>query len=256
MIAPAALLPLVDLGVIDEVVEPVRSGKEADVFIVKSRGELRVAKVYKSRHERSFRQKADYIEGRVMGDARTSRAVRNRSRLGKRVLESHWRTREAVVLRSLFEAGASVPEPFDFVEDVLIMELVLGPDGAVAPRLKDAEVSPDEARRVADRLVEEIVVMLCAGYVHGDLSAYNVLLSAEGPVIIDLPQAVDAGLSPHARDLLVRDVGNLAAYLRSRAPGAASIPTGGEIWDAWASGAVRCIRDWRERKAERPDEHS
>lgn len=236
---PERLAPLVEIGVIQEVVRPLMSGKEAAVYLVEAGDELRVAKVYKESHQRSFHQRADYTEGRRVRDSRQQRAMQKRSRFGREAVESAWRSAEVDAIHKLRAAGVRVPEPYDFVEGVLVMELVRGWDGGPAPRLVDIALTPPEALDLMDILLHEVVKMLCAGVVHGDLSDFNVLIGAEGPVIIDFPQWVDPAVNRNARRLLVRDVDNLTQFLGRFAPELSRMRFGPEMWDLYEQGTLR-----------------
>ena len=235
MHVPEALLALTDLGIIDEVVRPLKSGKEAQVFLVHSEGEARIAKVYKDSQQRSFKQRAQYMEGRRVRNTRDRRAMERRSRHGKAQEEAAWKAAEVDIIYRLHAAGVRVPTPYNFIDGVLIMELVRGEDGHPAPRLAELSLNARSAREIYEKLLREVVKMLCAGIVHGDLSDYNVLVDESGPVVIDFPQSVDAAQNRNARRLLVRDVDNLGAFLRRCVPGARRRPYGQEIWSAYES---------------------
>ena len=195
MKTPKRIEPLVEDGLVDEVVRPLMSGKEAAVYVVRCGTELRCAKVYKEANKRGFRQAAEYQEGRKVRNSRDARAMAKGSKHGRKNQEENWQNAEVAALFRLANAGVRVPKPFDFLEGVLLMELVTDGEGGVAPRLNDVDLHPDDAREFHAFMIDEIVKMLCAGLVHGDLSEFNVLLGPEGPVIIDLPQAVDAAVS-------------------------------------------------------------
>jgi RIO kinase 1 len=236
---PPRLQPLVDEGLIDGVSRQLMSGKEAMVYVVHSGDEARCAKVYKEADKRAFRQAVDYTENRKIRNSRERRAIAKGTRFGRRMTESHWQSAEVDALYRLADAGVRVPEPFGFWEGVLLMELVTDAEGAAAPRLNDAEFTPDEARRHHATLVREVMRMLCAGIVHGDLSEFNVLLGAEGPVIIDLPQAVDAAGNNHAQRMLLRDVANLREFFGRFAPELHETRHGEEIWHLYERGLLR-----------------
>jgi RIO kinase 1 len=233
MRVPEVLSSLTDQGLIDEVLRPLKSGKEAQVYLVRAGGEVRVAKVYKDAGQRSFKQRTEYMEGRRVRNTRDQRAIDRRSRHGKAQQEEAWKSAEVDVIYRLHAGGVRVPEPYNFIDGVLLMELVRGADGGPAPRLAEVVVDPAEARALFDQLLGEVVKMLCAGIVHGDLSDYNVLVDAEGPVVIDFPQSVDASQNRNARKLLVRDVDNLSAFLSRAAPGTRRRPYGEELWAAY-----------------------
>lgn len=237
MRVPEILKSLTDQGVIDEVIRPLKSGKEAEVYLVDSQGEIRVAKVYKSIH-RSFKNRAEYTEGRVVRGSRDQRAIERRTRHGKAQEEEAWKSAEVDIIHRLHAAGVRVPTPYHFIDGVLIMELVRDEDGLPAPRLGEVALHADTARTYFDQLLREVVKMLCAGVVHGDLSDYNILVDAQGPVIIDFPQAVDAAANRNAKKLLVRDVDNLSAFLGRSIPGTRRRPYGEEIWTAFESNAL------------------
>ncbi|MFZ5785673.1 MAG: RIO1 family regulatory kinase/ATPase, partial [Acidobacteriota bacterium] len=210
---PESLAPLVDQGIIQEVVRPLMSGKEAQIYLVVAGDELRVAKVYKAAHDRSFRQRAAYTEGRAVRNTRTQRAMNKHSRFGRTQDEAGWRSAEVEIIYRLRAAGVPVPAPFNYCDGVLVMELITGADGASAPRLADVDLDRREAGATFAKLLSAVVRMLCAGVVHGDLSEFNVLMGGEGPILIDFPQAVDPAQNQNARRLLVRDVDNLSRFL-------------------------------------------
>lgn len=227
-----------DLGIIDRVIRPLMSGKEAQVWLVEAAGERRVAKIYKEASQRSFRHRASYTEGRRVRDSRQQRAMDRKSKFGRSQLESAWKSAEVDAIYRLRDAGVRVPTPYDFVEGVLVMSLVADPNGEPAPRLCDVTLTRSEAREVFDILVREVVKMLCAGLVHGDLSDFNVLLAAEGPVIIDFPQAIEAAANRNAERLLVRDVKNLTRFLGRWDRRLRRTRYGDEIWDLYQRGVL------------------
>lgn len=235
---PPELVPLVDDGVIDEVLRPLMSGKEAQVFLVRVRDRVCVAKSYKESSHRSFQNRADYLEGRKVRNSRTARAIAKKSKFGREQQEEGWKTAEVDTLTRLRAAGVRVPEVIAFADGVLVMELVVDGDGHPAPRLCDVDLHPSEARALFRRLLGEVVRMLCAGVVHGDLSDFNVLLAADGPVIIDFPQATDAAHNAHGRRLLVRDVDNLQSFLQRFDPELARRPYGEEMWELYGRGQL------------------
>ncbi len=239
MRVPDRLIPLLEMGVIHDVVRPLMSGKEAAVYLVEFEGELRVAKVYKEAHERSFHQRADYMEGRKTRNTRDQRAMAKKSRFGREQMESSWRTSEVDAIYKLRAANVSVPEPYDFVDGVLVMELIRGMDGHPAPRLVDVALTHDEARDLMRFLLRQVVWMLCAGVIHGDLSDFNVLLGRDGPVIIDFPQWVDPAHNRNARRLLIRDVENVTRFLSRFAPELLDFRFAGEMWDLYERGQLR-----------------
>ncbi|MCB9761432.1 MAG: serine protein kinase RIO [Alphaproteobacteria bacterium] len=238
MRAPPSLAPLADQGVIEEVICPLMSGKEADVFLVVHRGERCVAKVYKDATQRSFKHRAEYEEGRRVRDSRRQRAMTRRSRYGREMMEAAWRNAEVDAIYRLRDAGVRVPEPYDFVEGVLVMELIADAEGRPAPRLVDVTFTRREARDVFNFLLREVVKMLCAGLVHGDLSDFNVLMGADGPVIIDFPQVADAAGNRNARKLLLRDVKNLTRFLGRFDPALLNTRYGPEMWDLYERGTL------------------
>lgn len=238
MKTPARLVPLVEDGLVDEVIRPLKSGKEAAVFLVRCGEETRCAKVYKDAAQRSFKQAVQYTEGRKVRSSRLTRAMEKGSRYGKQQQEAHWHNAEVSALYRLAAAGVRVPKPYGCFDGVLLMEMIAADDGGPAGRLADFDFTPDDARDFHQRLLREVVRMLCAGLVHGDLSEYNILVDADGPVIIDLPQAVDAAGNNHAKAMLVRDVKNLADYFSQFAPELADRDYAGEIWDLYESGAL------------------
>ena len=235
---PERLQPLIEDGLADAVLRQLMSGKEAMVFVVRCGDELRCAKVYKEATKRSFRQAVDYTEGRKTKNSRKARAMEKGTRYGRKVQEEAWQSAEVDALYRLAAAGVRVPTPYNFHEGVLLMELVTDAEGDPAPRLNDVDFTEDEARTYHRSLMEQVVRMLCAGVVHGDLSEYNVLLGAEGPVIIDLPQAVDAAGNNHASSMLERDVGNITAFFGRFAPDLLTTDYGKEIWSLYEDGAL------------------
>jgi RIO kinase 1 len=235
---PARLQVLVDEGLVDRVLRQLKSGKEADVYVVACAGDVRAAKIYKESNQRSFRQAVDYTENRKVKNSRQARAMAKGTRYGKEQREAAWQSAEVDALHRLAAAGVRVPQPYNFLDGVLIMELVTDALGQAAPRLNDLSFTPDEALTHHGTLLREVVRMLCAGVVHGDLSEFNVLLAASGPVIIDLPQAVDAAGNNHAPRMLMRDVANLRAFFGRFAPQLLDTQYGPEIWHLYASGRL------------------
>ncbi len=234
MRVPSSLTSLVEEGVIEEVVRPLMSGKEAEVFLVHAGGELRVAKVYKEAQNRTFKNRAEYTEGRKVRNSRDQRAIQKRSRHGRAEDEAAWRSTEVDMIYRLRDAGVRVPIPHHFIDGVLVMEMVADAEGGPAPRLAEVSLDRDQATRVFEHLLGEVVRMLCAGVVHGDLSDFNVLMSAQGPVIIDFPQSVDAASNQSARKLLLRDVENLKRFLSRFAPDRRPGAYAEEMWDLYA----------------------
>ena len=238
MKTPKRLLPLVEEGLVDEVLRQLKSGKEAVVYVVRCGEEIRCAKVYKEANQRSFHQAAQYTEGRKVKNSRRTRAIEKGSRYGRKEQEDAWQSAEVNALHRLAAAGVRVPKPHNMLEGVLLMELVADENGHAAPRLIDLELTPEQAREYHRTLVMEVVRMLCAGVVHGDLSEYNVLVAADGPVIIDLPQAVDAAGNNSAADMLNRDVTNLAVWFGRFAPELLDTDYGREIWAIYETGKL------------------
>jgi RIO kinase 1 len=239
---PKRLEPLVEAGLVDAVMRELMSGKEAMIFVVRCGEDIRCAKVYKEANLRSFRQSVDYTEGRKVKNSRRARAMEKGSRYGRKAKEEAWQSTEVDALYRLAAAGVRVPQAYDFVDGVLLMELVTDSEGEPAPRLNDVVLTPEQAREFHGTLIREVVRMLCAGVVHGDLSEYNVLVGSRGsvmePVIIDLPQAVDAAGNAHANGMLARDVGNLARYFGRFAPELLDTEYGKEIWSLYKGGKL------------------
>ena len=238
MKTPKRLESLQEDGLIDEVVRPLMSGKEASVYVVRCGTELRCAKVYKEANKRSFRHASEYQEGRTTRNTRDARAMAKGSKHGRKEQEDSGQNAEVTALFQLAAAGVRVPKPYDFLEGVLLMELVGDGLGGVAPRLNDVDLEPEDAREFHAFMIDEIVKMLCAGLVHGDLSEFNVLLGPEGPVIIDLPQAVNAVANNHAFSMLERDVGNMAEYFGQFAPELRFTKFAKEMWALFEEGKL------------------
>jgi RIO kinase 1 len=224
---------------LDEVLVQLKSGKEATVYLVRCGDEIRAAKMYKDAAQRSFKQAAVYLEGRKTRNTRDARAMARGSKFGKRVTEEGWQNAEVDALYRLDAAGVRVPKPFGCFDDVLLMELVTDDEGSAAPRLCELVFSEEEAIELHHELIQEVVRMLCAGLIHGDLSEYNILMDPYGPVIIDLPQAIDAAGNPHAKMMLMRDVQNLADFFGQFAPQLKQTRYGLEIWDLYESGELK-----------------
>ncbi len=233
---PKRLQPLLEDGLIDDVTRQLMSGKEAMVFVVRCGEEIRCAKVYKEANKRGFRQSVDYTENRKVKNSRQARAMAKGTRYGREAQEEAWQSAEVDALYRLARAGVRVPTPYNFHAGVLLMELVSDEHGNAAPRLNDMEFTAEQARTHFQFLLRQVVLMLCAGVIHGDLSEYNILVGAEGPVIIDLPQAVDAAGNNHARSMLERDVGNLTGYFGRFAPELLNTHYGKEIWALYEHG--------------------
>ena len=229
---------LIDEGLIDTVVRQLMSGKEAMVFVVRHGDETICAKVYKEATHRSFRQAVDYTENRKVKNTRQARAMAKGSKFGRQSQEAAWQSAEVDALYRLAAAGVRVPKPFNFHDGVLLMELVVDVNGDAAPRLNDVLFTREQALQHHASLLIEVVRMLCAGVVHGDLSEFNILLAADGPVIIDLPQAVDAAGNNHASRMLLRDVGNLRNFFGQFAPELKKTEYGPEIWQLFERGLL------------------
>ena len=235
---PKRLQSLIEEGLIDTVVRQLMSGKEAMVYVVRCGGETRCAKVYKEANERSFRQAVDYTENRKVKNTRQARAMAKGTRFGRQAQEAAWQSAEVDALYRLAAAGVRVPKPHNFCDGVLLMELVTDEHGDAAPRLNDVAFTPEQAQVHHRTLLTEVVRMLCAGVVHGDLSEFNILLGVDGPVIIDLPQAVDAAGNNHAKRMLLRDVDNLRGFFGRFAPALLHSEFGLEIWDLYQRGIL------------------
>ena len=236
---PAGLQPLIDDGIVDEVVRALKSGKEASVYVVRCGAEVRCAKVYKDMGQRSFQQRAQYQEGRKVRGSRQARAMARSTNYGRKEQESAWKNAEVSALYQLAAAGVRVPRPYGYFNDVLVMEMVTDAQGDPAPRLGEVELAPEQARESHGFLMQQIVRMLCAGLIHGDLSEYNVLMDASGPVIIDLPQAVNAAGNNNAFAMLERDVGNIRDALGRFAPELLSTQFAPEMWALFSQGELR-----------------
>jgi RIO kinase 1 len=238
MKTPPRLQPLLEEGLIDGVLRQLMSGKEAQVYVVRCGDETRCAKVYKEATQRSFRQAVDYTENRKVKNSRQARAMAKGTRFGKQAQEEAWRSAEVDALYRLAAAGVRVPTPYNFHDGVLLMELVADEHGDAAPRLNDVQFTTEQALAHHASLLVEVVRMLCAGVIHGDLSEFNILLAADGPVIIDLPQAVDAAGNNHAQRMLLRDVENLRNFFGRCAPSLLGTEYGREIWDLYQRGVL------------------
>ncbi|CAG4972310.1 MAG: serine protein kinase RIO [Lysobacter sp.] len=239
MKTPNGLQALIDDGVIDEVLRPLKSGKEAAVYVVRSGNEVRCAKVYKDMAQRSFQQRVQYQEGRKVRGSREARAIGKATRYGRKQQEAAWKNAEVDALYQLRDAGVRVPEPHGYFNGVLVMELVTDAEGFAAPRLGEVELPAEQARDFHAVLVRQVVRMLCSGLIHGDLSPYNVLVGPEGPVVIDFPQVVSAAGNNAARTMLLRDVNNLTAYLGRFAPELFDTWYGEEMWALFETGDLR-----------------
>jgi RIO kinase 1 len=238
MKTPPRLLPLLEDGVIDEVISSLMSGKEASVYVVRCGDEIRCAKVYKEANKRSFKQAVTYQEGRKVRNSRRARAMEKGSRYGKKQQEELWQNAEVDALFLLANAGVRVPQPYGCFDGVLLMELVMDDEGNVAPRLNDVSMSAEQAREDHELIIRDIVRMLCAGIVHGDLSEFNVLVDDYGPVIIDLPQAVNPAANNSAKTMFERDVNNMTRYYANFAPDLLATQYAKEIWALYEAGEL------------------
>jgi RIO kinase 1 len=236
---PKSLQPLIEDGLIDEVLRSLMSGKEAQVFLVRCGQDIRCAKVYKEVAARSFKKAVQYQEGRKIRNSRRQRAMEKRSKFGRDQQEVVWQRAEVDALYRLAEAGVRVPIAYGLIDGVLLMELITGADGDVAPRLNDISLSAEQAVRDHATVMNFVVRMLCAGLIHGDLSEFNVLQDANGPVIIDLPQAVNAAANNNARSMLLRDVENITEFYSRFAPYLADTHFGEEIWELHEKGELK-----------------
>ncbi len=238
MKTPAGLQPLIDDGVIDEVIRSLKSGKEATVYLVRSGAHMRCAKVYRDMAQRSFQKRARYQEGRKVRGSRQARAMSKRTRFGRKEQEAAWKNAEVDALYKLVAAGVRVPKPYGYFNDTLIMELVTDAAGDPAPRLGEVNLSPGTAREYHRYLVQQVVRMLSIGLIHGDLSEFNVLVGHDGPVIIDLPQAVNAAGNNGALAMLERDVNNLRGTLGRFAPELLQTEFAREMWALFEQGEL------------------
>jgi RIO kinase 1 len=239
MKTPAGLQPLIDDGVIDEVLRSLKSGKEATVYVVRTGSQVRCAKVYRDMGQRSFQKRAQYQEGRKVRGSRQARAMSKSTRFGRKEQESAWKNAEVDALYQLVAADVRVPKPYGYFNDVLIMELVTDAAGNPAPRLGEVDLSPELAREYHWFLIRQIVRMLSLGLIHGDLSEFNVLVGPDGPVIIDLPQAVNAAGNNNAFAMLERDVNNIRNTLGRFAPELLETQFAREMWSLFEQGELR-----------------
>jgi len=239
MKTPEGLQPLIDDGIIDEVIRALKSGKEASVYVVRSGADIRCAKVYKDMGQRSFQQRAQYQEGRKVRGSRQARAMAKSTGYGRKEQESAWKNTEVNALYQLVAADVRVPKPYGYFNDVLIMELVTDAEGSSAPRLGEVQLTPEQAREYHQLLIRQVVRMLCTGLIHGDLSEYNILIGADGPVIIDLPQAVTATGNNNALAMLERDVNNITTSLARFAPELVDTDYANEMWALFAQGELK-----------------
>ena len=234
---PPRLVSLLEDGIITNVIRPLLSGKEAQVYLVESEGQLCAAKVYKAANDRSFRNRSQYKEGRTVRNSRDQRAMGKRSKHGRRREEAAWDSAEADTIYKLDAAGVRVPKPLAFVDGVLIMECISTEDGEPAPRLADCTFEPEHADAVFDQLMREVARMLSVDVVHGDLSTFNVLIEEGGPVIIDFPQAINAAQNQNAKRILLRDVANLTSHFKRGKP-LHELRYGYEMWDLYSRGEL------------------
>ncbi len=239
MKSPKRLQPLLDDGVIDEVIGQLMSGKEATVYTVRCGSEVRCAKVYKEAAKRSFKKAVQYQEGRKVRNSRRARAMDKGSKYGRKQQEETWQNAEVDALYLLANAGVRVPKPYGCFDGVLLMELVSDEEGNVAPRLGDVAMDEEQALEDHRMVMQYVVMMLCAGIVHGDLSEFNVLVDDYGPVIIDLPQAVDASANNNAESMLARDIANMTTYYGQFAPQLLGSNYAKEIWALYEDGALK-----------------
>jgi RIO kinase 1 len=239
MKVPARLQTLMAEGLVDSVVRQLKSGKEADVYVVRCGDETCAAKIYKEAHKRSFRQAVDYTENRKVKNSRQARAMAKGTAYGREQQEAAWQSAEVDALYRLAAVGVRVPRPHNFYDGVLLMDLVTDEHGDAAPRLNDIPFSEADALKHHATLIGEVVRMLCAGVIHGDLSEFNILMAADGPVIIDLPQAVDAAGNNHAARMLLRDVDNLRDFFGRHAPALLPTKYGPEMWSLYAGGLLQ-----------------
>ena len=239
MKSPKRLQPLLDDGVIDEVIGQLMSGKEATVYTVRCGTDLRCAKVYKEAAKRSYKKAVQYQEGRKVRNSRRARAMDKGSKYGRKQQEESWQNAEVDALYLLANAGVRVPKPYGCFDGVLLMELVSDEAGNVAPRLGDVAMDEEQALEDHAVVMQYVVMMLCAGIVHGDLSEFNVLVDDYGPVIIDLPQAVDASANNNAKSMLTRDIANMTAYYGQFAPQLLGTNYAKEIWALYEDGALK-----------------
>ena len=235
---PKRILPLVEDGLVDEVLRPLMSGKEADVFVVRCGADIRCAKIYKDAGQRGFKQAVQYQEGRKVRNSRRARAMEKGSKFGRSEQEQIWQNTELDALYRLARAGVRVPRPYGCFDGVLLMELITSEDGQVAPRLNDVSMSAEQALEDHAVVIRYLVRMLCAGLIHGDLSEFNILLDDYGPVIIDLPQVVNAAANNHARQFFERDLKRITAYYALFAPQLSESQYAGEIWALYEAGEL------------------
>ena len=235
---PKRIQPLIDDGLVDEVISQLMSGKEATVYVVRCGAEVRCAKVYKEVNKRSFKKAVEYQEGRKGRNSRRARAMEKGSKYGRNQQEEAWQNAEVDALYRLANAGVRVPKPYGCFDGVLLMELITNDEGHVAPRLNDVSMTTELALADHAVVMKYVMRMLCAGVVHGDLSEFNVLVDDYGPVIIDLPQAVDAAGNNNAKAMLERDVNNMTVYYGQYAPELLGSKYDKEIWALFEDGEL------------------
>ncbi|PCH63893.1 MAG: serine protein kinase RIO [SAR86 cluster bacterium] len=236
---PKRLQPLIDEGLIDDVLSRLMSGKEADVYVVRCNNEIRCAKIYKEAAKRGFKQAAVYQEGRKTRNSRRARAMGKNSKFGRAQQEKTWHNAEVDALFKLAKAGVRVPQPYACIDGVLLMELITDAEGEVAPRLSDVSMSAEQAVEDHSCVMADVVRMLCAGIVHGDLSEFNILVDDYGPIIIDLPQAIDAAANNNAEKFLIRDVNKIRSYYGQFAPELLRSQYAKEIWKLYEDGDLQ-----------------
>jgi RIO kinase 1 len=211
-----------ELAAVDEELGLVKTGKEAEVYLVEravpetSRSSLLAAKRYRAPEHRLFHRDAGYLEGRRVRRSRETRAMANRTSFGREVIAGQWASAEFAALSRLWEEGAAVPYPVQLLGTELMLEFIGDPDGEAAPRLAQLRPGSADLADLWGQLVDALVVLARAGYAHGDLSAYNILVHQGRLILIDLPQVVDVIANPQGGDFLVRDVGNVARWFASR----------------------------------------
>jgi len=236
---PDALSALISDGIIEEVIRPLQSGKEAQVFIIQYEGERCVAKVYKKTNDRSFKNRASYTEGRRVQSSRQQRAMHKKSSFGKESIEKEWYQSEYQMLQRLSNTELLIPICHAFIDNILIMEFIQDDNGLPAPRLADLSLTSEEAERLLLLLIRQVVIMLCEGVVHGDLSDFNILMAGNQPVIIDFPQAIDTAHNRNARRFLIRDVRNITHFMGRFAPHLKRCKYGEEMWALYEAGTLR-----------------